>query len=144
MRCDVSRDGSPSSVCRCAARAHRMGTGAGEAYEPSVDPPSAFDTAQADPEPAGGSSLQPEDRTSDAHTLATASGLVLRVTPRKNRIEDEPEKRQAKPESRSFAELLRKIDGDNDSDDDVCQRDEEQQQPPPRLAGDPQVDDAVV
>src|SRR5207248_8209174 len=90
--------------------------------------------------------LEPEDRTSDAHTPATALalGLVLRVAPCQDWIEDDPEEQQSDAEAHTLTEILRDADRDEDRGDDVHEWNDHEHDPPERLSRDLEQHDEVV
>lgn len=68
--------------------------------------------------------------------LSSDRALVLRTAKAQDREKDDSKKGEVQTKANAVAETLRQIDGKNDRDDEVYERDEHQNHPPTRSAHD--------
>ena len=71
------------------------------------------------------------EATCGAGASPTAVVLVLCAAEPKNRQENDSQKSEADSEACAFAEAFPQIDAENNSDDEINERDEHQKDPPP-------------
>jgi hypothetical protein len=69
-------------------------------------------------------------RRRNRHPRRRRWSLILRAAKTKDRPENDAQKSEADSESHTFTEALRHIDAENDSYDDINERDEQQNDPP--------------
>src|SRR6266498_4913118 len=75
-------------------------------------------------------------RRSNGYSWRRRRTLVLRAAKAEDRPENDSQKSEANSEARTFTEAFRHIDGENNSHDDINERDEHQKNPPAGSADD--------